>query len=210
MDRGVANTEWCTLFPHASIYPLPAIGSDHNPLLLNTCIDSCGGPRPFKFEAMWISDNSCYDVVQKGWNLFCKGSSHFQLNSRIKNVKKSLKDWNFSHFGHCQSTIKSLQEQIGLLQSQPQSDVVVSQEASLQLNLDEWLKRLEIFWKQKSKVKWFKDGDANSRFFHLSTIIHARSNKIPFIVDYNNITVFYWKKIGNCFPPSMKSFLNLI
>lgn len=42
-------------------------------------------------------------------------------------LKKSLKDWDFSHFGHCQSTIKSLQEQIGLLQSQPQSNVVVSQ-----------------------------------------------------------------------------------
>lgn len=72
-------------------------------------------------------------------------------------------------------------------------------ESSLQFELDTWLHRLETLWKQKSREKWLQEGDANSRFFHLSTIIHARSNRISSIKNLNNSTVFEWDKIGSCF-----------
>lgn len=66
-------------------------------------------------------------LCRKAGICFVKALLISSLIPGLRMLKKSLKDWDFSHFGHCQSTIKSLQEQIGLLQSQPQSDVVVSQ-----------------------------------------------------------------------------------
>lgn len=68
LDRGVANSDWCTLFPKASIFHLPAIGSDHSPLILNSNTNANGGPKPFKFEAMWLDDDSCHDIVDHGWH----------------------------------------------------------------------------------------------------------------------------------------------
>ena len=44
-------------------------------------------------------------------------------------------------------------------------------EAKLQGELDEWLTRNDTVWKQKSRVIWLRDGDRNTKFFHLSTII---------------------------------------
>ena len=36
----------------------------------------------------------------------------------------------------------------------------------------------EMFWRQSSRVVWLKEGDKNSRFFHLSTLKHRTTNRI--------------------------------
>ncbi|KAM2666646.1 hypothetical protein EV2_018455 [Malus domestica] len=47
----------------------------------------------------------------------------------------------------------------------------------------------EIFWKQKSRVKWLQEGDRNTRFFHLSTIIRRRRNKIEGLWNNDGVWV---------------------
>ncbi|KAF3785524.1 retrotransposable element ORF2 protein [Nymphaea thermarum] len=39
----------------------------------------------------------------------------------------------------------------------------------------------EIYWRQKSRIKWLKDGDANTKFFHESVKSRRRRNKINVI-----------------------------
>ncbi|KAK2642210.1 hypothetical protein Ddye_023973 [Dipteronia dyeriana] len=36
----------------------------------------------------------------------------------------------------------------------------------------------ELFWKEKSRNCWLKEGDKNTTFFHLSTVIRRRRNKL--------------------------------
>ena len=45
-------------------------------------------------------------------------------------------------------------------------------EAKIQGQLNEWLERNELLWRQKSRETWLREGDQNSQFFHVSTIIH--------------------------------------
>ncbi|KAL5853259.1 hypothetical protein ACOSQ3_008377 [Xanthoceras sorbifolium] len=40
-----------------------------------------------------------------------------------------------------------------------------------------------MFWLQKSHVNWLKEGDKNTKFFHLSTLVCRRSNKLEGIKD---------------------------
>nr|XP_011457336.1 PREDICTED: uncharacterized protein LOC105349397 [Fragaria vesca subsp. vesca] len=47
----------------------------------------------------------------------------------------------------------------------------------------ELLSSEEVFWKQKSRNLWLREGDKSTKFFHLSTIIRRRRNKIEGLED---------------------------
>ena len=42
-------------------------------------------------------------------------------------------------------------------------------------------KQEEIFWRQKSRIQWLKEGERNTRFFHRSTMANRAHNRISMI-----------------------------
>ena len=94
LDRGLSNHCWIHLFPNANISHLPALDSNHNPLLLSTSGDFSNLPKPFKFEAFWVRDISSHSVIAKAWNSPFNGSAAFALSKKIKASKVALKIWN--------------------------------------------------------------------------------------------------------------------
>ena len=62
-------------------------------------------------------------------------------------------------------------------------------EANIQQELNGWLSRNETLWRQKSRETWLKDGDRNSRFFHLSTVIRRCRNSIDAIRDDQGVWI---------------------
>ncbi|RYR76327.1 hypothetical protein Ahy_A01g000925 [Arachis hypogaea] len=64
IDRALVNWEWRLLFENASLSTMPAISSDHCPLILD--------PKPvykisksFKFEVFWADHKECENIVKK-------------------------------------------------------------------------------------------------------------------------------------------------
>jgi len=44
-------------------------------------------------------------------------------------------------------------------------------------------KQEEIYWRQKSRVQWLKEGEQNIKFFHRSTMANRSHNRISTIKD---------------------------
>lgn len=44
--------------------------------------------RPKRFEAMWLSDNECNDVVIKAWCMNVPSSNAFMLVKKVQNVNE--------------------------------------------------------------------------------------------------------------------------
>lgn len=51
--------------------------------------------------------------------------------------------------------------------------------------MEEVLNDEEMLWFQKSRLEAIGDGDRNTRYFHLSTIIRRKRNKVEGLMDEN-------------------------
>ena len=165
LDRGICNVDWQSLFPKAGVKHLTAPNSDHLPILLDTDMEVCSGPRPFRFKAMWVRDDSSKEVVQKAWDIPVEGSLSSKLVQKYQNVRKKLISWNKMVFGFAKTRIQEIEKLIRKIQSLDPSQENLEIEASLNLELNEWLEREEVKWRQKSRELWLREGDRNSKFF---------------------------------------------
>jgi len=51
--------------------------------------------------------------------------------------------------------------------------------------LEERRKQEEVLWREKSRIKWLKEGERNTRFFH-QTMVHHRQRNIIFSIKNEN------------------------
>lgn len=65
----------------------------------------------------------------------------------------------------------------------------------------------ESFWQQRSIVKWLQEGDANTNFFHQSTLQRRMRNKVVLkIKDENGVWTYCPRKVKETID---KHFVNL-
>lgn len=88
-------------------------------------------------------------------------------------------------FGFCKDQIFELETRIPWLQSCQPTEGVLNQERSLQDELNEWLFKQEVLWRQKSRETWLTAGDRNSKFFHALIIMNQRKIFIATLKNNN-------------------------
>ncbi|XP_074291073.1 uncharacterized protein LOC141617834 [Silene latifolia] len=109
LDRALCNAEWGTLFEDVMVNHLPAVQSDHCPLLIspNGFAPLNAVNRPFRFQACWLTHERFKDFIESNW------PTYGVFPTRLESLSRRLQDWNSEVFGDIFKRKRSLMARIG-------------------------------------------------------------------------------------------------
>ncbi|KAL2927601.1 LINE-1 retrotransposable element ORF2 protein [Bienertia sinuspersici] len=188
LDRTLCNGMWTTRFSQASVKHLPAVQSDHCPLF----ISPIGFPplsalnKPFWFQVVWLTHEKFQSFIEEKWE------SQAPLVPLLNSLSQDLQQWNKNVFHNIFQKKRELMARIGGIQKQLATHThrgLIKLENRLRRELDEVLYQEELLWYQKFRAEWIRDGDRNTSFFHLSTLVRRWRNRIDAIRDDQDVWV---------------------
>ncbi|KAF3777396.1 putative ribonuclease H protein [Nymphaea thermarum] len=211
LDRVFFNHSWLDNFRQLStVSLLPRSSSDHNPVVvrLKKINESRPGKSVFRFFNFWQDKADCLDIIHSVWNQKFTGCPMIQCRSKLQELQARLSRWARETKENLTSQIDSIRQDIANLQIQAERGSLhaVVEEKSLKARLTKLLQMEEDFWRQKSRMKWLKSGDANTRFFHEAVKMRRRRNKIHQIV-IGDITVTDPKEVMQAVSDHFYQFL---
>ncbi|CAM8920557.1 unnamed protein product [Rhodiola kirilowii] len=176
LDRVVANDEWRSNFPKAAVKHVFANSSDHAPVVLYVegwnMMRGCSFRR---FEPMWLRHMDFKENVRASW---VNQSGDRGLKEKLEMCMNHLYQWNDLMFGKLKDKIRKIKGEIQHIRAGARYEESIRKEAELSEELDEWLEREELYWRQRSRAEWLKNGDRNTAYFHAKASQRKRRNRI--------------------------------
>ncbi|KAG7572529.1 hypothetical protein ISN44_As09g008890 [Arabidopsis suecica] len=211
LDRALGNEAWFHLFPRVQAEFLERIGSDHRPLFLRFVSENISRTGRFMFDKRWTSKPDLLNIIREGWNKEGNVGQNDILH-RIAECRKLISRWKRLSSQNSKDRIKHLRNQLDNegMKLQPHHGLM----RSLRWNLAEAYREEELYWKLRSKEKWLRDGDRNTKFFHGSVQRRRVQNRILSLFDDNDLEQFsegskgeiavdYFRKMFSSSTPSL-------
>lgn len=146
--------------------------SDHNHLLINAANNVPRGPIPFRFSSAWCQNNEFLPLM----TVVRKNLGNIPLSQKLRILKYRLKLWNKDVFGNVfhavESATKNLDQIEERITEEGFSEALFQEEIEANKNLEDKLKILETFLRDKDRVQWAKEGDRNSAYYHTLLRVH--------------------------------------
>jgi len=177
---------------------LSSDASDHCPLLLQTNASFSSKPR-FHFEIFWPKFDGYLDAVSRGWH--CPDSVHDpfrRLDQFFRNVGRELQSWSAKHIGNVKAQLLLAREVILRLDQEQDKRQLSELESELRRGLKQrclGLSSLErTIARQRSRVRELREGDANTRYFHLKARSLRRRKQIISLRDGDRVATTHDEK----------------
>ncbi|XP_018629838.2 uncharacterized protein [Nicotiana tomentosiformis] len=165
--------------------------SDHSPVSISLLNLKNNRYKAFKYCNTWSQHPQFLVKVEEVWKQSLEGHMMYQVVSKMRSLKNSLKDLNKQYFRNIvtdanedRDALKQVHE---ALQQHPGDKKLqqLEKEKYQQFRKSSYL--AEIFLQQRSKATWIRLGDDNTRYFFLVIDHKKLQQAITQLQDKNGI-----------------------
>lgn len=108
---------------------------------------------------MWVDSKECEEIIIETWRNEATGCGMENLCLTLKKCGKIFDKWNRSSFGNVHQDLRRRR-------METPDESTMKEIKRVRQDINDWLEREEIMWRQRSKVLWLNEGDQNSKYFH--------------------------------------------
>ncbi|KAL9416830.1 hypothetical protein AB3S75_039924 [Citrus x aurantiifolia] len=187
LDRFMCSRDWVNSFYDYTATNLLTMSSYHRPMLMEVRKRGKSvryerkAPLRIHYEDMWSAYDMCKSIVQKEWSSqwnWKYSNPVLQFQKSAKSSMAKLKWWSRQEFREREKELKQMTEQLKRLKQNFVHYDSGDEIKMLERRINNLLIDKEMYWKQRSKADWLKEGDKNTKFFHLKASTRKRKNKI--------------------------------
>ncbi|XP_078175152.1 uncharacterized protein LOC144568653 [Carex rostrata] len=198
LDRALSNLEWTLQYPNSAVYHIPRFNSDHLPILLRPNPVRKTPKAPFRCENWWSVKPDFQSVCEKAVH---QQTSWLSVQRRFKSEALTWVKKNKSP----NLMLKEIETEMLQLNATQPDLVDRGEEARVNEEHARCLLMREMYWHQRSRIKWAALGDRNSAFFHASTITRRRRNAIGSLLVSGTVWVTEETEIKRAFVDHFKA-----
>lgn len=142
--------------------------------------------KRFRFEAFWPKADGFFEVVTETWDSIpSEGNPFVTLDNKLRATAKALQRWSDRWIGNVKMQISIALEIIYRLDKAMDSRSLSQEEGTLRKTLKRKLLGLcsleRSIARQRSRLLYLREGDANTNFFHRHARHRQRKNSITVV-----------------------------
>ncbi|XP_074313724.1 uncharacterized protein LOC141648916 [Silene latifolia] len=180
LDRAFNNEGWRDLFPYAKVINMNREWSDHSPIkVFLDGRERLDGPRGrnFRFEQIWVGEEGCEDTIKKAWE-----EDDWNVVDTIARCARELQKWKGVSIGKIMRDLSRKRRRLKWLNVNERTVANVRERKAVIKDINSLLRQEEVFWRQRSRALWLKEGDRNTKYFHRKAGQQKKKNRIGRIV----------------------------
>lgn len=133
-----------------------------------------------KFENAWLTEPWFNAFVMEQWHK----DENDNIVDILENYGENMIKWSKENYHKIRKEIESLCKKIERLQ-QHVGEGNINYFLALKIRMNSLLIKDDMFWKQRAKAHWHKEGDPNTQFFHIIETARKKVNTILSLTNEN-------------------------
>ncbi|KAG7588150.1 Reverse transcriptase zinc-binding domain [Arabidopsis suecica] len=182
LDRAFGNKEWFSQFPASNQAFQDMRGSDHRPVLVSLVESQDSYKGQFRFDRRFLHKADVKEAIARAWKPG-SNSAGFLVSQRLRDCRRALSSWKKKNNMNALDRIHRCEEALEKVQSGSWPNL--QQLHILKRELAKAYRNEELYWRQKSRQKWLRAGNRNSKFFHMAVKGNRARKRIEKLRDRN-------------------------